>query len=509
MMSATPVPAEASPLPAGAPAAAAPSASVVVRSLSWVGAGHVVGQAFWFGSLLVLAALLPPKAFGTVAIGLLLVTAATRTMESGTRGSIITSKGLTRTEVRNTLAFNLLVGITLAIVIALTARPMVSFFAAGSNALVLAALGLSVALYAPAIVPLALLEKNLKYKPRATVQVAATMTASILAVACALLGAGVWALVIRQLLYQAMLAVVGWFAAVRAGVLPAPEKGVVNGSWRMPRRVGAAAFMLFSLTDFVVFNADSLTVGHLTDTRRLGLYALAFTLAFAPVTQFSAQIGGVLFSASSASDPETIRRRTISGVRLTCLLLLPVVPVAIVLAPVAIPTLLGEKWAEMVPVFQILILVGVAHAVMNVIGESLSGTGNIGYRARINLVWMVAMIGALFALVRLDGIRGAGAAHLGLYLPVMVAYVVGGMRLLGSGWRQLAGPLRPVLVMFALQAAVTASVYYLLPSGVSDGARAFGAALAGLAAAALYVRSGGREALAEVRLLVSKGRRGS
>ena len=309
MMSATPVPAEASPLPAGAPPAAAPSASVVVRSLSWVGAGHVVGQAFWFGSLLILAALLPPKAFGTVAIGLLLVTAATRTMESGTRGSIITSKGLTRIEVRNTLAFNLLMGITLAIVIALTARPMVSFFALGSNALLLAAFGLSVALYAPAIVPLALLEKNLKYRPRATVQVAATMTASILAVASAFLGAGVWSLVIRQLLYLAMLAVAGWFAAVRGGVCGPGGGGL---EWRLADAAAcwSSAFMLFSLTDFVVFNADSLTVGHLTDTRKLGLYALAFTLAFAPVTQFSAQIGGVFFSASSASDPETIRRWT-------------------------------------------------------------------------------------------------------------------------------------------------------------------------------------------------------
>ena len=68
--------------------------------------------------------------------------------------------------------------------------------------------------------------------------------------------------------------------------------------------------MVFSLTDFAVFNADSLTVGHFQGAQQLGLYALAFTLAFAPVTQFSAQIGNVLFSASAASDPATIRRWT-------------------------------------------------------------------------------------------------------------------------------------------------------------------------------------------------------
>ena len=487
-------------------AAPAPSLNTVVRALSWVGAGHIVGQTFWFGSLIVLAALLPPKAFGTVAIGLLLVVAATRLMESGTRGSIIISKHLTRHEVRNTFAFNMVGGLLFAVVIAFAAKPMVDLFASGSNALVLAALGLSVAFYAPAIVPLALLEKNLQYKRRASVQVSATTTASIVAIVAALLGAGVWALVIRQVLFQVMLAGVGWWMALRAGVLPARDMSAPAHKWRLPRRPGAAAFLLFSLTDFIVFNADNLTVGHYTDTRRLGLYALAFTLAFAPVTQFSAQIGSVLFSATAASDPETIRRRTVSGVRLTCLVLLPAVPVAIVLAPVVIPAVLGQKWSGMVPVFQLLIIVGVAHAVMNVIGESLSGTGKIGYRARINLIWMVAMVGALIFLVQIDGIRGAGEAHLVLYLPVMIAYVVVGMRLLGSDWRRLAGPLLSVLLPFAVQTLVTVAVYYLLRNGVSGAARACIAAVAGLAAAAFYIRLMGREAIGEARQFVRAGR---
>jgi O-antigen/teichoic acid export membrane protein len=484
----------------------APSGAAVKRALSWVGIGHIVGQTFWFGSLLILAVILPPAAFGAVAIGLLLVTAANRTMESGTRGSIIIAKSLTRFDIRNTVAFNVLVGVGLAAVIALLASPISHFFASGSNALVLVALGIGVALYAPAIAPLALLEKNLQYKRRAGIQMAATMTASVVAVVAALAGAGVWSLVIRQLLFQVMLAVGGWIVAVRAGVIPrrVPD---ASGRWRLPRRAGAAAFMLFSLTDFAVFNADSLTVGHYSGTKQLGLYALAFTLAFAPVTQFSAQIGNVLFSASAASDPETIRRRTVSGVRITSLVLLPVLPAAIVLAPVLVPALLGEKWAGMVPVFQLLLVVGVAHAIMNVIGESLSGTGNINYRARVNAVWMVAMVVALIILVQLDGIRGAGEAHLFLYLPVVAAYVIGGMRMIGASWHDLAGPLRPILVAVLVQTVATAAVWYLLEGQVSEEATAIAAALAGAVACVVYLLTGGKETVRQASSLLRRSRR--
>src|SRR4051794_32106722 len=100
---------------------ASPSVKAVRRALSWVGAGQVIGQAFWYGSLLVLAALLPPSAFGTVTVGLLLVTAAMRLMESGTRGSIIVAKDLTRGQVHSALAINTGSGLVLSATIAVAA----------------------------------------------------------------------------------------------------------------------------------------------------------------------------------------------------------------------------------------------------------------------------------------------------------------------------------------------------------------------------------------------------
>jgi O-antigen/teichoic acid export membrane protein len=485
-----------------------PSGGALKRALSWVGAGHVIGQAFWFGSLLVLAALLPPQAFGMVALGLLLVTAATRLMEAGTRGAIIVAPTLTRQHVTTALVRNVGVGLVLSAAIAVLAGPMVDRFARGGSALVLAVLGASVALNAPSIVPLALLEKRLQFKHRATVQAAAAITASVLAVLAGVLGAGVWALVIRQLVFQALLALLGWVAAWR--LLPAPTEHAQGLRWERLKRHGGIAFLLFSLTDFVVFNADYLTVGHFTDARQLGLYALAFTIAFAPMTQFSAQLGRVLFPAAVTSDAETIRRRTVAAVRLTCLVLFPLIPIAIVLAPVIVPAVLGERWNGMVGPFQVLIVVGAAHAIVNVIGESLSGTGHIGFRAWVNIAWMVAMIAALIALVRAYGIMGAALAHLLLYAPVAVAYGIWGMRLLGAPPRRLGLALRSLSVVIILQAALTAAVVVALrDSGMPTALSGAAAAGVGLVAGMAYLLARGRAALYDARALLGAGRRGT
>lgn len=460
--------------------------------MSWVGAGHIVGQAFWFGSLLLLAAMLSPAEIGTVTVGLLLVTAATRLMEAGTRGTIIVAETLTRQQVSTAFASNLAAGVGLCALIALASGPMAAAFAHG-QASVLAALGMSVALYAPAIVPLALLEKRLEFKRRSGVQAGATIVASTAAVAAALLGAGVWALVIRQVLFQGLQAVLGWLAAYR--FLPEPDRRAGAPRWDRLVRHGSMGFMLFSLTDFVVFNADYLAVGHYTNTAQLGLYSMAFTIAFAPVTQFSAQLGRILFPAVAASDVDTIRRRTVSGVKLTCLLLLPLIPITFVLSPMLIE-IMGPEWTGMIVPLRILVVVGVAHAIVNVIGESLSGTGHIGFRARVNMVWMVGMVGALVVLVQADGIRGAALAHLALYVPVTIAYATTGMRLLGSEPRGLGTALRGVGLVVGLQTAVTfAGIALLLQLGVPELAGGLAAAALGLVAAGVVFAVRGRAAI--------------
>jgi O-antigen/teichoic acid export membrane protein len=143
-----------------------------------------------------------------------------------------------------------------------------------------------------------------------------------------------------------------------------------------------------------------------------------------------------------------------------------------------LPEHLGQRWAPMVVPFQILLVAGVGQALVSVIGESLSGTGNIGFRARVNVVWAIAMVAALIALVSADGIRGAALSHLLLYVPFAGVYAVWGAQRLGLRAGDVAGALRSVAIPVALQAAATAGTVLALraadweapPAGVAGAA---------------------------------------
>nr|MDQ4041486.1 oligosaccharide flippase family protein [Actinomycetota bacterium] len=478
----------------------APSRARVVRAVSWMGVGHVASQGLWLGSLILLAALVEPAAFGSIATGMVLVNLAGLLVDSGTRGSIIAAPSLNRAEVRGAVGLNLAVGAAAAGAIALLAGPIVSTFAEGGDADVIRALSAGVVLYAAGITPLALLQKHLRFRAFAGANVAAATLSSAAAIAAGLAGAGVWALVLRQLASMGLLTVFAWAAA--RSLVPAGD-----GERRVRlRQAGWLGFFALALTDFVALNSDFLVVGHIDEAAGLGLYALAFTLAFAPLTQVSWQIGRVLFPAAAATaDLATVGRRTLVSLRLLALLLLPLAPVAVVLAPDVLPGLLGDEWSSMVAPFQILVVVGIGHALVGMIGESLSGTGQIGWRARVNAVWAAAMVPALIVLVSVDGIRGAAWAHALLFVPFGAAYVVFGAARLGLRPGAVLSAVVPVLVPVALQVVVTFGVVWASETAGIQGAWAsvLGAVVGGAVVAAALVRSGtvseARAVVADVR----------
>ena len=422
----------------------------------------------------------------------------------GTRASIIASPVLGTSELRAAVVVTWGAGLALAGIVAAFASPIASAFASGADPAALRGMALAIACIAFSIVPLALLDKRLQFKRSAGAKAAAALVASLVAIAAAVAGAGVWALVARQVLYYGVVAAFAW-VLVR-GALP---RGRVGSGRRTLRRAGSRAFMVLACADFVALTVDTLIVGRLTDARQLGLYSLAFTLAFVPLTQLSWPIGQVLFPVAAATgDPAVLQRRTLVAFRTTALVLLPVLPVAIAAAPTLIPEVLGERWTGMVAPFQILIVAGVGHAIVNCIGESLSGAGAIGFRARVHAVWAPTTIAAVAALVALDGIRGAAVAHLALFVPLAIAYVVWGTRRIGLMSSDVWHSVRHVVAAVAAQAVVTAAAFAALTWSGADHAAGLLAAFAGAAFVAVLLGRGSPSPLGQTRLLIAAARGG-
>lgn len=478
------------------PGHAGPSSGRIAYALRWHAGGQLAGEITFYAMVIVLAALLEPRAFGIVALGMVVVRVASLLAQEGTGGSIIAARDLARSDVHATLRFNLALGGVLTIAVAASAGVLTSTFASGGDPDVLRALSVIILLASLGAVPTALLKRALDFKRFSLVTAVAAVVTSVCAVGAALVGAGVWALVVRQVLYQALVAGLAWLVARPVfAALPDRERG--DGRPRLPP--GRLPFFIVAASTLLAMTMDNLVVGAITDAAQLGLYSLAFTLGFAPLTQLSWRLGQVLFPAAAATgDRESVGRRTVRVVRVTSLLLLPVVPVAAALAPAAIPGLFGDEWRGMVAPFQLLLLVGILHAVLNTIGESLSGTGNIRFRAWTDTAWAFATLGLVAAFTVADGIRGAALAHLLAFVPLAGAYVVYGARRIGTDVRALWRAERGILVPVAAQGIVTFAVFEAL-SGQPVGTAGSLAAAAGLVTLLVLLRVAPSRPLADGR----------
>ena len=472
----------------------------VVRGISWVAASHVIGQIAWFGSLFAIAALVDPSDFGSVTVAMVLVQVAWLLVGSGTRGAFVVTPQLSAAQVRRAAILNAGAGLAVGGAIALLAEPIGHLIAPGANIAVLRVLALSVSLFGLSIVPLALLQKELLFKRHAAVNATAAIVSSVVAVTAGLLGADIWALVARQVLFQALLAGLGWMAV--RGVRPrAGPKGTAKRSSARPP--DAKWFFLLAIVSFVALNVDYVIVGRFTDVTQLGLYSLAFTIAFAPVTQFAWQIGKVLFPAAARTAAADVAGRTVKAVRLAGLALLPSIAPAVVLAPVLLPEMLGARWEPMVAPFQILWTVGVIHAVLAILREFLLGTGHVRLCVPIDFAWLLGVAAALAVLVSVDGMRGAALAHVVMAAPYAAAYMRYGLPRLGLGSRRFAGALTEVLLAVGVQGAATGILALGLPMlGAPRLLTACVAAAGGLATLAAVLSRRRDGALAEALAMV-------
>jgi O-antigen/teichoic acid export membrane protein len=471
----------------------------VVRGVSWVGLSHVIGQIAWYASLFIIAAIVTPKQFGSVTFAMVLVQVSWLVVGSGTRGSFISTPGrIGLGQIRYATAINVGMGLAMGCVVAAAAHPLVELLAPGSNVAVLQVLAISITFFGISIVPMALLQKELLFKRHAGVTAFSAAASSVLAIIAGELGLGVWALVLRQVLYQMLMAILAWPAA--RPVLPSRDEPTPDAA---PRRRAPQAkwFFLVSVIAFASLNIDYVIVGRFTTVAQLGLYSLAFTIAFAPVTQFAWQIGKVLFPAAARTEGlESIAERTLKAVRLTALVLIPLIPPAVMLAPAVLPHLLGHKWAPVIGPLQILLAVGIIHAVFAIIREFLFGTGHVRLCARIDAGWLLGTAAAMFALVPLDGIEGAAIAHLLMLFPLAAAYTFVGLPRLGLNSRRLARALAGVVGAVAVETAVIAlGAAAVSPLQLPSVVVAVVVPAIGILAALVILWRGGSAALADAR----------
>jgi PST family polysaccharide transporter len=346
----------------------------------------------------VLAAILGPQDFGTVAMAIAYIIFIEMFVAQGMGAAIIQRKDLSREHLDSVFWLIVAVSIVLSGVSVLLSP----WWAAVNNlpelATVITFLSLSVPIKGLSVVQEALLRRKMDFRNLALLRGAALVIGGAVGVTMALLGFGVWALVGQQLVGSALATAVMWKVS--------DWRPRLFFSWRRARELfGFSGGMLASqLGVYTAGQSDAILMGIFFGPVAVGLYRLADRLmeAVLEIGTRSIQVVALPHFCSLQDDAPGLRAAVLSCIRLSATITIPAMTL-LALASDELMLLLGEKWAPAAGVLKIVVFMGMAKALTLFTGPLLLARGRAGTVAI--LVWMLAigttgMIMAVAAMMR-------------------------------------------------------------------------------------------------------------
>jgi O-antigen/teichoic acid export membrane protein len=387
--------------------------------LRWVSVARVASELLMLGSMVVLARLIPPSAFGMFAIAVIVQELAISVPSEGVGTALVQRRTIEREHLQSGMALALLMGAGLAAVTLLLAvvvvRPV--FGAPTASLVMISALWfLFGALTSP---PTAVLRRRLAFRQLSILDLTNTVVRSVTSVVLATaVGLDASALMLGGL---AGVAVVSVLALAFARVpLPRWHRWAVRDllSYGGPASLACICWAGFR-------NGDYAIVGARLGAAQAGLYWRGFQLAVEYQRKVSIVMTSVAFPVlARTSDPEemfALRRRM---VRILAIVLFPLLALLIVLAPVAVPFIFGPAWEGAVLPTQILAGAGAATVVIDAVGTVLMATGRARAMLGYGIAHFVVYIGAVLVASNY-GVAGVSIAAVSVHMIFLViAYQV-------------------------------------------------------------------------------------
>jgi O-antigen/teichoic acid export membrane protein len=395
----------------------------------------VVSQAG--GQLVVMAVLarfLTPADFGVVSASLAIV-AFGRLVTKGVVGPALTQRATLRGEhITTAYSLSLLIGIASAVLMWILAPLFADFFGMANLVSIARGLCLVFAWQALWIVPLALLQRELAFKP---IAVAETLSFVVgfapIGVALAMAGYGAWALVwayVGQSAVQAiyLMARRPHERSLRVNVQAAKDLLYYGGGHTTAR-----------LFNYAALQGDYIVVGRWLSDTALGIYGRAYQLGSTPAQLIGTALDEVLFpTLSSFQDNRTrLGRAYIRAIALTSTLMFPMAVFGVLLGPEIVAVIFGDGWEGVTVPFQI-IAVGLVWRTAYKLSDSLARAAGAVY-AR---AWRQGIYAGLVVVGALVGLRwDLAGVSIAVLIAIFVNYVLMAqlsLKITGVSWARFA-----------------------------------------------------------------------
>jgi len=394
---------------------------------------------------IILARLLLPEQFGLIGMLTIFIAVGQCFLDSGFGAALIRKREATPTDICSIFYFNVAVGLVVTSLLSLAAPWIATFFKQPTLIPLTRALSLTIVINSLGLIQNVMLNKQINFKTQTKISLIAGVLSGTIGVSLAVAGFGVWSLAIQQVSS----------ALIRNGCLWIfrPWRPALLFSFKALREMFSFASRLLCVWFLsVIFdNIYLVVIGKLYSAADLGFFTRAKALREVPTQTLWEMVGRVTFPVFATIQDDTDRVKRGLKKALTTLALVNF-PMMIGLAVTARPlvlVLLTEKWAESIPYFQLLCLVGLSFPVYGINLNVVQALGRADIYFRLEIVKKV-LIGINIAVTWQWGIS---AMICGMFVVEIISYNLNSYYtgiLIGYPMREQLRDLFPYLLMAVL-----------------------------------------------------------
>ena len=377
---------------------------LIRRGLAWKYAAEILNQLARIAFTFILARLLAPGEFGVAGMALVVSGFVLVFSDLSLGAAIVQRRTLSETHISTAFWVSVASGTAFTLAGIATAGAAAAAFDEPDVRDLFAAMSLAFLITSLGTTQAALLTRAMDFRSLELRNIIGTLAGGGVGVFVALAGGGAWAIVAQQLTFATVSTVLLWIAS----------------PWR-PRFL----FALDCLRDLAAYSAQvlgnsiayiaqetttTLLIGRLLGPAPLGLYTFANNAVLTPVRRVSLPLGQVLFPAFSRrqDDRGHIGSMWLKALSLSAAVMLPALAGLAVVAPEFVDVTLGEKWASLVPLIQILVWLGAMRALQGPTTAVVLAIGRPDLLLKFSCIGFVLAVASILLGVQW-GIQGVAA----------------------------------------------------------------------------------------------------
>ena len=359
--------------------------SKVIKGFAWEGATKLIIQAMSWASTIIVARLLSPEDYGIVAISGVFIVLLTVVAGMGFSAGLINKKRISNNEITGIFWLGLLIAFILTVAMILAAPFIEVMFDMPGLANIIIVSSTVFVFVNLKCVPTAIVLREMNFKYRSLVDMAAQFASILTVITMAYLGYGAWSLVfgtlaghiISTLAYIPYMRNIGFFAINWLEI-----KYVVSFG---------AKVMLSRLIDSFTLLLPTFLVGLVLNQKTVGQYSMAEQLGKIPLNKIGVIFNRVLFPAISRikDDIDYSRLLFFKFHRVLLMISFPVLTGIAIISPDLVVFLFTEKWAPIVPIIQFICTLNLIQVSSMIMPSILNGAGKPGIVFRYRLLFLV------------------------------------------------------------------------------------------------------------------------